>query len=222
MPVLVDDVGELLDVRRDLRLQRRRQHLPGPITDQLIQQRPRRLGRRLLRSFLSNYLQHGRTFPTGVGSPALLEEPDGTSGRYALRAPQPEISDPQVSSIPLAHRIDQAELDFQRGFIANGVPDASRDKVTGKTAAAQSTQIPGVWFVAVEFANTNHPDDVHVSVWAVSDPASTTAPILSVDHWAYGMGGPGTFKPAPKSYVADPAAFAAWRAVETDPNVYLS
>src|SRR5664279_6660342 len=70
------------------------------ITDQLIQQRPRRLGRRLLRSFLSNYLQHGRTFPTGVGSPALLEEPDGTSGRYALRAPQPEISDPQVSSIP--------------------------------------------------------------------------------------------------------------------------
>src|SRR5664280_2467766 len=76
------------------------QHLPGTVSDQLIQQRPRRTSRRLLRSFLSNYREHGRTFPTGVRSPALLEEPDGTSGRYALQAPQPEISHPQVPSIP--------------------------------------------------------------------------------------------------------------------------
>jgi hypothetical protein len=70
MPVLIDDVGELLDVRRDLGLQRRRQHLPGPITDQLIQQRPRRLSRRLLRSFLSNYREHGRTHhPTTLFDP---------------------------------------------------------------------------------------------------------------------------------------------------------
>jgi len=100
VPGLVQDVGELLDVRRDLGLQRRRQHLPGTVPDQLIQQRPRRTSRGLLRSFLSNYREHGRTFPTGVGTLALLEEPDGTSGRYALQAPQPEISHPQVSSIP--------------------------------------------------------------------------------------------------------------------------
>ena len=34
-----------------------------------------------------------------VATPALLEEPDRTSGRYAPRAPHPEISHPQVSSI---------------------------------------------------------------------------------------------------------------------------
>src|SRR5664280_1110915 len=67
VPVRVDDVGELLDVRGHLGPQRRRQHLPGTVPDQLIQQRPRRIGRRLLRSFLSNYREHGRTFPTGVG-----------------------------------------------------------------------------------------------------------------------------------------------------------
>ena len=100
VPVRVQDVGELLDVRGDLGLQRRRQHLPGTVPDQLVQQRPRRSSRGLLRSFTSNYREHGRTFPTGVGAPALLEGPDGTSGRYALQAPQPEISHPQVPSIP--------------------------------------------------------------------------------------------------------------------------
>ena len=40
VPVLVEHVGELLDIRGDLGLQRGRQHLPGTIADQLIQQRP--------------------------------------------------------------------------------------------------------------------------------------------------------------------------------------
>ena len=39
--VLVDLIGELLDVGGDLGLQRRRQHLPGTVTDDLIEQRPR-------------------------------------------------------------------------------------------------------------------------------------------------------------------------------------
>ena len=38
--VLVDLVGELLDVGGDLGLQRRRQHLPGTVADDLIEQRP--------------------------------------------------------------------------------------------------------------------------------------------------------------------------------------
>jgi len=73
--------GHLLDVRRHLSGQRGRQHLPGAVPNQHIQQRPRRRRRRLSRSFLSNYREHGRTFPTGVATPALLEEPDRTTGK---------------------------------------------------------------------------------------------------------------------------------------------
>jgi len=94
--IIVADIGELVNIGRDLGLQRCREHLPCTVADQLVQQRPRRCGRRLLRTFSSNYREHGRTFPTGVDAPALLEGIQGSSGRYAHQARQPEISNPQV------------------------------------------------------------------------------------------------------------------------------
>ncbi len=62
--VLVDLVGVRLDVGRDLRLQRRRQHPPRPVADDLIQQRrARHLGRVVAPRPRLDYLEHGRTFP---------------------------------------------------------------------------------------------------------------------------------------------------------------
>ena len=60
--VFVDLVGERLNVGGNLGLQRRRQHLPGPVTDDLIKQRPtvRLVGRRSI----LDYLEHGCTFPS--------------------------------------------------------------------------------------------------------------------------------------------------------------
>ena len=49
--------------------QRRRQHLPGTVPDQLIQQRHRFLLH--LRTLLTNYREHRRTFPPSVGALAL-------------------------------------------------------------------------------------------------------------------------------------------------------
>jgi hypothetical protein len=61
---LVEPGGTRIDVGRDLSLQRRRQHRPGTVTDQLIQQRPVHRGRGvLLRRLLLDYVEHGRTFP---------------------------------------------------------------------------------------------------------------------------------------------------------------
>ena len=63
-PVLVDLIGERLDVGADLGLQRRRQHLPGTIADNPIKQRPTRTARVFIGRFLIvNYREHGRTFP---------------------------------------------------------------------------------------------------------------------------------------------------------------
>src|SRR4051794_30200124 len=80
---IVTDIGEPVDIGGDLGLQRRRQHPPCTITDQLIQHRHRDRFV-LLRILLTNYREHRRTFPTGVGAPALLEGPvwgyrEGTS-----------------------------------------------------------------------------------------------------------------------------------------------
>jgi len=56
---LVDLPGVGLDVGGDLSLQRRREHLPGPVPHDLIQHRPSRTAGH---AFL-HYLEHGRTFP---------------------------------------------------------------------------------------------------------------------------------------------------------------
>jgi hypothetical protein len=62
---LVELAGMSLDVRGDLGLQRRRQHLPRTLAGQLVQQRPAdRRGRVLVGvGLLVDYLEHGRTFP---------------------------------------------------------------------------------------------------------------------------------------------------------------
>src|SRR4051812_21601333 len=53
-----------LDVGRDLGLQRRGQHLPGAVADDLIEQRPARHDVLLVRLHgVVDYLEHGRTFP---------------------------------------------------------------------------------------------------------------------------------------------------------------
>jgi len=106
VPVLIADISELLDVGGHLRLQRRRQHLPGTVPDQLIQQRHRLL--RLLRSRLTNYREHRRTFPTSVGALALLEDlyrdyREGTSSPPLPIGETLTSADPQVSSIALEH-----------------------------------------------------------------------------------------------------------------------
>ena len=65
MTILVDLIAVRVNVRGDLGLQRRRQHLPGTITDHLIQQRPAHGSRSVcvgLRTIM-DYLEHGRTFP---------------------------------------------------------------------------------------------------------------------------------------------------------------
>src|SRR4051795_11224678 len=56
--------GMRLDVGRDLGLQRRGQHLPGAVADDLIEQRPARHDVVLVRLHgVVDYLEHGRTFP---------------------------------------------------------------------------------------------------------------------------------------------------------------
>ena len=63
VPVLVDLVGERLDVGGDLGLQRRREHLSCAVADDLVEQRP--TGRVLVgRLDVLHYLEHGRTFPS--------------------------------------------------------------------------------------------------------------------------------------------------------------
>ena len=63
--VLVDLVSVCLDVGGDLGLQRRREHLPSPITDDLIQQRPAPRSRvDVGLDVLLDCLEHGRTFPS--------------------------------------------------------------------------------------------------------------------------------------------------------------
>jgi len=60
---LVDLAGVGLDVGGDLSLQRRREHLPGPVPHDLIQHRPSRTAGRIGGHVFLHYLEHGRTFP---------------------------------------------------------------------------------------------------------------------------------------------------------------
>ncbi|WP_264015280.1 hypothetical protein [Mycolicibacterium thermoresistibile] len=75
MTVLVELIGELRHVGGDLGLQRRGQHLPGPVADNLIQQRPTSttVGVVVGLRAVVNYREHGRTFPTSAPTPVLIE-----------------------------------------------------------------------------------------------------------------------------------------------------
>jgi len=87
VPVLVEDVSGTARHTRRPRPATPTTASATPVADQLIQQRTDHRRRRLLRILLSNYLEHGRTFPTGVGASALLDGLQGSSGRYP-QAPQ--------------------------------------------------------------------------------------------------------------------------------------
>ncbi|BBY99976.1 hypothetical protein MFAL_34430 [Mycolicibacterium fallax] len=64
MAVLVELVGELGHVGGDLGLECRSQHLPGAVTDDLIEQRPTiTAGTFVGLPGIVNYGEHGRTFP---------------------------------------------------------------------------------------------------------------------------------------------------------------
>jgi len=64
-PGLVDLMGERVDVRGDLGLQRRGQHRPRAVTDQLVKQRSADRSRCVLvgLGLFLDYLEHGRAFP---------------------------------------------------------------------------------------------------------------------------------------------------------------
>jgi hypothetical protein len=98
-PVGVALGGEPGDVGVDLGLQRLGQHPAGPVTDDLIDQRgtgPVAAGV-IGASGSRNYGEHrGRTFPTGVGAPALLE---GLQDDREGTTPLVDLAHPQVSSI---------------------------------------------------------------------------------------------------------------------------
>jgi hypothetical protein len=61
--VVVDMINELFHIRCDLGLQRRLQHPPSAVADNLIQQRPTRTSIVVGRIRIMNYREHGRTFP---------------------------------------------------------------------------------------------------------------------------------------------------------------
>jgi len=59
----VDLVGVGVDVGGDLGLQRRREHCPCTVADDLVEQRPVRRTVLVGRIRVVDYLEHGRTFP---------------------------------------------------------------------------------------------------------------------------------------------------------------
>ena len=72
--VLIEMIGELLDIGGDFGPQRRCQHMSGAVADDLIQQRPTNPTTILVGGFsVVNYLEHGRTFPTSAPPPVLID-----------------------------------------------------------------------------------------------------------------------------------------------------
>jgi hypothetical protein len=59
----VELVGVRLDVSGDLGQQRRRQHLPSTVPDDLVQQRATTRAGLSWNRHIMDYLEHGRTFP---------------------------------------------------------------------------------------------------------------------------------------------------------------
>ena len=103
VPVLVDLARVGLDVGGDLGLQRRREHRPGAITHDLVQQRPADPSRGVSVGLvlLVGYLEHGRTFPNqrvNAGPDQTASNLGSSSGR---RAPSRHLAQghPQVLMI---------------------------------------------------------------------------------------------------------------------------
>ena len=90
--------------RGDLGLQRRRQHLPGTVADDLIKQRP--TGRLVGRLDVVDYLEHERTFPNqraNAGPDQSSVTTRSSSGRCASSR-SPAEGHPQVLIIAPGRR----------------------------------------------------------------------------------------------------------------------
>ncbi|GAA3135460.1 hypothetical protein GCM10020255_048470 [Rhodococcus baikonurensis] len=61
--MLIEMLGELLDVCGDFGGQRRREHLPGTVANDLVKQRPTNTAVVVGGLLILNYREHGRTFP---------------------------------------------------------------------------------------------------------------------------------------------------------------
>jgi len=132
-PVLVELIDQRIDIGIGLGLQRGGQHPPGTLPRDLIQQRPRRhiARRHLTRAACLNYLKHGRTFPTSVAAPALLDTNMAT-GKVRPARPQP-----QVSSIALDAAMvlsNDSDLHFPLEHARTQVPVATINPSTKPTA----------------------------------------------------------------------------------------
>src|SRR5207237_633176 len=94
--VLVALTDVRIDVRGDLRLQRRRKHPTRPLPHDLIDRRLARHRNGWRDPGVGNYREHGRTLPTRVGARALLD-----SWIRTRREGIPPDAHPQDSSIAL-------------------------------------------------------------------------------------------------------------------------
>jgi integrase len=86
--ILIDQMRVGVDVGGDLGPQRRGQHLPSAVADQIVQQRPadRRRGVLVGLGLVVDYLEHGRTFPNqraNAGPDQNLMTSRSSSGRCA-------------------------------------------------------------------------------------------------------------------------------------------
>jgi hypothetical protein len=98
--VLVELVLELLDVGGDLGLQRRGQHLPSPVTDDLIKKRP--TGRLVGRLDVVDYLEHERTFPNQRANAGPDQIPVATRSSSGRCAPSPSPADEHAQVLIIA------------------------------------------------------------------------------------------------------------------------
>ena len=89
---------------------------------------------------------------------------------------------------------------------------------TGRAVATLSTTNPGIYYVAVQFT-VGTPPTTAVGVWATDNLDAGT--IWWLDHWSRSYTSRRFDTPSP-TWITDPAAEAAFRAVETDPSVHLS
>jgi hypothetical protein len=98
VPVSVDLVGVRLEIRGDLRLQRRREHRPRTIANNRIEQRPTERANLVGLVLLLDYREHRRTFPNqraNAGPDQSFLAIGSSSGRCASSRHQAE-DHPQV------------------------------------------------------------------------------------------------------------------------------
>ena len=105
--ILIAQPGELADIRGDLGLQRRGQHLPGAVPHDLVDQR-RRLPGRQRASHVRHYCEHGCTFPARRSSAGHCLRPLTTRspGRYTLLRSHPSRQIHRFQALllhPVAH-----------------------------------------------------------------------------------------------------------------------